>query len=228
MGNEGYKYNRNERIQNLEKRRDELTTETLNMYHDNKSTTSEILKSWEKKDKIEDDIRRLKIMDEKEKNFTKNINLDEYRNRDGTFNVYKTKRSFKGGIGEDKIIKKLHHEGIAIGNDKKKFFTDYGVGEGDLEVRFWDDKEEKDNWDKIEKVGTSEVSNDGVKDILFGQSSEKWTNHDDYKTLKHNCQDYSKEKITQLTNNITHDSDLISPILYGSLILLSALEKNKK
>ena len=137
-------------------------------------------------------------MDEEEKNFTKNINLDEYRNSDGTFNVYKVKRSLKGGKGADKIIKKLHHEGVAIGNDKKKFFTDYGVGEKDLEVRFWDDKEEKDNWDKIEKVGTSKISNDEVKDILFGESSEKWTNSDDYKLIKHNCQDYSKEKISQL------------------------------
>ena len=60
MGNQDYKYDRNERIQNLEKKSDELRTETLNMYYDNKSTTSEILKSWEKKDKIDGDIKRLK------------------------------------------------------------------------------------------------------------------------------------------------------------------------
>ena len=60
MGNQNYEYNRNERIQNLEKKSDELRTETLNMYYDNKSTTSEILKSWEKKDKIDGDIKRLK------------------------------------------------------------------------------------------------------------------------------------------------------------------------
>ena len=82
MGNQDYEYDRNERIQNLEKKSDELRTETLNMYNDGKSTTSEILKSWEKKDKIDGDIKRLKKMDEEEKNFTKNINLDEYRNSD--------------------------------------------------------------------------------------------------------------------------------------------------
>ena len=60
MGNQDYKYDRNERIQNLEKKSDELRTEKLNMYYDNKSTTSEILKSWEKKDKIDGDIKRLK------------------------------------------------------------------------------------------------------------------------------------------------------------------------
>ena len=60
MGNQNYEYNRNERIQNLEKKSDELRTETLNMYNDGKSTTSEILKSWEKKDKIDGDIKRLK------------------------------------------------------------------------------------------------------------------------------------------------------------------------
>ena len=203
MGNEDntYKYDRNVRIKNLEKRSDELYTETMNMHHDSKFSFDEILDSWHKKDKIDDEIKRLKKMDENEKNFTKNINLDEYRNSDGTFNVYKTKRSLKGGKGVDKIIKKIHHEGIAIGNDKKKFFTDYGVGEGDLEVRFWDDKEEKDNWDKIEKVGTSKVSNDRVKEILFGRSSEEWTSHEDYKTFKHNCQNYSKEKISQFSRD---------------------------
>ena len=60
MGNQNYEYDRNERIQNLEKKSDELRTETLNMYNNNKSTTSEILKSWEKKDKIDGDIKRQK------------------------------------------------------------------------------------------------------------------------------------------------------------------------
>ena len=68
-------------------------------------------------------LKDKKKMDEEEKNFTKNINLDEYRNSDGTFNVYKAKRSLKGGKGPDKIIKKLHHEGVAIGNDKKKLWS---------------------------------------------------------------------------------------------------------
>lgn len=199
MGNENNAYNRSERIKELEKRSDELRTKTLNMYNDQKYTTRNILDSWDKKDKIDNSIKRLKKMDENEKNFSKNINLDEYRNNDGTFNVYKTKRSLKGGEGVDKIIKKLHHEGIAIGNNKKKFFTDYGVGEGELEVRFWDDKENKDNWDKIEKVGTSKASDKEVKEIFFGESSEDWTNKDDYHLIKHNCQGYSKEKINQLT-----------------------------
>ena len=113
------------------------------MYNEPKYTLSDILDSWNKRDKIDNSIKRLKIMGENEKNFSKNINLDEYRNSDGTFNVYIAKRSLKGGKGTDKIFKKLHHQGIAIGNDKKKLWTDYGVGEGDLEVRFWDDKEIK-------------------------------------------------------------------------------------
>ena len=198
MGND-YKYDRNERIKDLEKRKDELSTEINRTYVDKKYTIDDRLKLWDKKLKIYDDIKRLRTIDEKEKNFSKNINLDEYRNSDGSFNVYRVKRSLNGGKGVDKIIKKLHHEGVAIGNDKKKFYTDYGVGEGDLEVRFWDEKENKDNWDKIEKVGTSKASDDKVKDILFGESSEDWTNKDDYHFFKHNCQKYTKEKITQLT-----------------------------
>ena len=148
MGND-YKYDRNERIKDLEKRKDELSTEINRTYVDKKYTIDDRLKLWDKKLKIYDDIKRLRTIDEKEKNFSKNINLDEYRNSDGSFNVYKVKRSLNGGKGADKIIKKLHHEGIAIGNDKKKFYTDYGVGEDNLEVRFWDEKENKDNWDKI-------------------------------------------------------------------------------
>ena len=199
----GNNYNREERIRNLEQKSDEIRNDTLRMYEDKKYTTTDILDSWSKKDKIDDDIKRLKLMDENEKNFDKNINLDDYRNSDGTFNVYKTKRSLntKGGKQTQKIIKILHHEGIAFGNDKKKFFADYGVGEGDLEVRFWDDKENKDNWEKIEKVGTTNASDEKIKDILFGESSEKWTNPDDYKVLNHNCQDYAKEKISELTKN---------------------------
>ena len=64
------------------------------MYNDPKKSTSEILESWEKKDKIEDKIKRLEEIDKIEKNFEKNINLDEYRNSDGTFNVYKSKRAW--------------------------------------------------------------------------------------------------------------------------------------
>ena len=137
----GSDYNREEKIRNLEQKSDEIRNDTLRMYEDKKYTTTDILDSWSKKDKIDDDIKRLKLMDENEKNFDKSINLDDYRNSDGTFNVYKTKRSLntKGGKQSQKIIKILHHEGIAFGNDKKKFFADYGVGEGDLEVRFWDE-----------------------------------------------------------------------------------------
>ena len=131
MGNENLEYNRDERIKNLEKRSDELGTETLNMYNDKKYTTQNILDSWDKKSKIDNSIKRLKKMDENEKNFDKN----------------------------------------------------------------------KDNWDKIEKVGTSKASDKEVKDILFGKSSEEWTNKDDYHLIKRNCQDYSKEKINQLTSD---------------------------
>ena len=196
-------YNREEKIKKLEKKSNEIRDYTLNMYNEPKHSTSEILDSWKKKDKIDEDINRLKKMNETEKNFSKNINFNDYRNSDGTFNVYKTKRSLNYPTGEasGKVVKILHHEGIAIGNGKKMFYSDYGVGEGDLEVRFWDGDEEKDKWKKIEKVRTSKASDDKVKEILFGEKSEKWTNRDDYKLLKHNCQDYSKEKIADFIEN---------------------------
>lgn len=47
----------------------------------------------------------------------------------------------------------------------------------------------------MEKVGKSYASDKEVKDILFGQKSEKWANPNDYNILARNCQDYSNEKI---------------------------------
>ena len=87
-------YDRGERIKELKQQSDKIRDDTLKMYNDPKKSTSEILESWEKKDKIEDKIKRLEEIDKIEKNFEKNINLDEYRNSDGTFNVYKSKRAW--------------------------------------------------------------------------------------------------------------------------------------
>jgi len=206
----GAEYNREEKIKDLEQISNKLRDDTLKMYEDKKCSTSDILKSWDKKDKIDDDIKRLKSIDEIEKNFSKNINLEEYKNKDGTFNIYKAKRALntKGGKGSQKLIKKLHHEGIAIGNEQKKFFSDYGVGEGDLEVRFWDNKEKKDEWEKIEKVGTCKASENDIKKVLFGESSEKWTNPKDYALTHHNCQHYAKEKISELKDINAADSKI--------------------
>ena len=87
-------YDRGERIKELKQQSDKIRDDTLKMYHDPKKSTSEILESWEKQDKIEDKIKRLEEIDKIEKNFEKNINLDDYRNSDGTFNVYKSKRAW--------------------------------------------------------------------------------------------------------------------------------------
>ena len=87
-------YDRGERIKELKQQSDKIRDDTLKMYNDPKKSTSEILESWEKQDKIEDKIKRLEEIDKIEKNFEKNINLDDYRNSDGTFNVYKSKRAW--------------------------------------------------------------------------------------------------------------------------------------
>ncbi len=104
MGSEIYYHDRNLKIKALEQRRDQL-------YHDAlfKPSISDRLNSWDEKFKVDDEIKRLKLMDEKEKKFEKNINLDDYKNSDGTFNIYKTKRSLnvKGGETSQKLIKKI-------------------------------------------------------------------------------------------------------------------------
>ena len=63
-------------------------------------------------------------MKEIEVNFDKNINLDEYRNKDGSLFIYKSERALDitGGEASNSIIKAMHHEGVAIGNDKKVLY----------------------------------------------------------------------------------------------------------
>ena len=73
------------------------------------------------------------------------------------------------------------------------FFTDYGTKKEYLDVRFSYSTENKDKWKKIKKVGTSNATSEDIKGILFGEKSENWNNHDDYKTFKHNCKHYAKE-----------------------------------
>ena len=76
----------------------------------------------------------------------------------------------------------------------KKFYTDYGTKKEFLDVRFWDSKENKDKWKKTKLVEITHASNDEVKEILFGEGSEEWINHDDYNIVKYNCKDYVKKK----------------------------------
>ena len=127
--------------------------------------------------------------------------MNDYRNNDGTFNVYKTERPLNTKNGEEsyKLSKRIHHEGIAIGNGKKMLFSDYGVKDKpNISVRFWDSKEKIEKWEKIEQIGKSNSSNEDVKKIFFGKKSENWINPKDYNFCCHNCKDYSKEKIEEL------------------------------
>lgn len=105
-----------------------------------------------------DDIQSLYQMEDNEEKFRNNINLDDYRNEDGIFNVYKVERPLNFREKWEKLDdknRKIHHEGLAIGNGKKMFYSDYGVKEGDLKLRFWDGKENKENWKRNTMVGKS-------------------------------------------------------------------------
>ena len=126
--------------------------------------------------------------------------MNDYRNKDGTFNVYRLERSLNGTSGDAlyKTTKFIHHRGVGIGNEKNKLYFDYGVGEGNLDFRVWDSKENKDNWQKIKNVGTSNASDDNVMEIFYGQKSDEWTDHNDYRRLSHNCIHFANEKIKEL------------------------------
>ena len=198
MGEEiSTEYNRGQRINNLEKERNRLEKEEDKMWNNPIFSVAESMTCHMMGKNIGDHINSLKEMDNRENNFCKNVNLDDYKNSDGSFNVYKVERPLnsKGGEGLYKMSNGAHHEGLAIGNGKNFFYSDYGVNEGNLGVRFWDGKDNKEKWEKMEKVGKSYASDKEVKDILFGQKSEKWANPNDYNILARNCKDYSNEKI---------------------------------
>ena len=116
------------------------------------------------------------------------------------FNVYKLERSLNSISGDAlyKTTKIIHHEGVAIGNENNKLYFDYGVGEGNLDFRVWDSKENKDSWQKIKNVGTSNASDDKVMEIFYGPKSDVWTDHNDYRKLSHNCIHFANEKIKEL------------------------------
>ena len=121
--------------------------------------------------------------------------MDEYRNKDGNFDVYEVKRPLNTSSTNKSgtMSSKFFHEGIAFGNEQKKIFTDYGVVERNSAIRSWDSSENKDNFQKFTKVGESTHSKDKIKDSLFGKKSEDWSSPNSYSIIGHNCQDYANQ-----------------------------------
>jgi len=69
------------------------------------------------------------------------INLKDFQNDEGTYNIYKLERPLKvkdTKIGNilNKIVKKIHHEGVAIGNGINYIVFDYGRKGGNLDFAF--------------------------------------------------------------------------------------------
>ena len=189
------KYDRNETIRNLEQKRNDID----DLWDDPRFDLEECVHAGTASNMIREHIEKLKDMNLKEEKFS-NIYLDEYRNSDGSFNVYKVKRPLNCPSGNwlFRSSPKLFHQGVGIGKEGKIIFSDYGTAKENSDVRIWIYTEGKDNWADIEKVGTSNASNEEVKDIFFGKNSEKWVNHNDYNLFLHNCQKYANEKIEEL------------------------------
>lgn len=217
MGADSKEYNRDERIKHFEEESLKIQKCIDKMHDDSNNSITKVANdilldsiskiAQKRKEKIDMKIESLKKMNESEKHFTTNYDLKDYRNEDGTFNIYKCERPLNKKYGETKntIVPVSHHEGVAIGNKEKKLYFDYGVNAKDntninMAFRCWDDKENKDIWTNIEKVGTSNASDNDLKTILYGENSEKWIDKNDYNTFLHNCQTFSKEKIKELEN----------------------------
>ena len=83
---------------------------------------------------IGEHTEKLKDMNLKEEKFS-NINLDEYRNSDGTFNSYKVKRPLNCPSWNElyRVSSKLFHQGVGIGKEEKIIFFRLWH----LERKFW-------------------------------------------------------------------------------------------
>ena len=132
------------------------------------------------------------------------INLNDYRYKNGTFSVYKAERllSTSGASAYTVTSGKAHHEGVAIGNERIMLYSDYGVEERGLNIRFWTGEEHKDNWERINRVGISTAPNEYIVRIFFGEFCKEWVSPQEYNPLNHNCQHYVQEKISLLLNYI--------------------------
>ena len=119
---------------------------------------------------IGEHTEKLKDMNLKEEKFS-NINLDEYRNSDGTFNSYKVKRPLNCRSWNElyRVSSKLFHQGVGIGKEEKIIFFRLWH----LERKFWLGR----YW-KSRNIKCFKWRNKGY--IFFGKNSEKWVNHNDY------------------------------------------------
>ena len=143
-----------------------------------------------------------KKFNENKKAFSK-INLDDYKKSDGKYDVYRLERPLKGkdsiaGNILNSAVKKLHHEGVAIGNGKNFIIADYGRKGKDLDFEVKTSNNLND-WKNIKLEGTSSKSEKELEELFYGINNEKnWSDSYKYNFLKHNCQDFAEQIIKQL------------------------------
>ena len=138
---------------------------------------------------------------ETEKKRFNQIDLDYFRNDNGSFLVYRVERPLNNrfGVCLNNSAKKLHHEGVAIGNGKNFLVFDYGKRDNIIDFAFNETNNLKKDWREIQKEGESSKTDEEIKDIFFGKFMEdKFSDRRDYNFVTHNCQDYVKEIIKNL------------------------------
>ena len=121
MGNDNSGgYDRDESIKKLEKKSQNLDKDIDDMWDDPMFSFEECVHAQTAKHIMDDQVKSLKEMNESENKFSK-INLDEYRNKDGNFNVYEVKRPLNNSLSNKSgsMSSKFFHEGVAFGNEKK-------------------------------------------------------------------------------------------------------------
>lgn len=146
----------------------------------------------------------LEIEEEKRK-FDK-IDLNKYKNKDGSYTITKLERPIKSKESKffgllNNLNSKVHHEGISIGNEKNHIIIDYGKKDNrklQFEIK---ESTNLDEWETKTEIQKKTISDKKLKETILGKDIEDWSSRKDYDLISHNCQDFVKNVIQKVNEN---------------------------
>ena len=143
---------------------------------------------------------------QRERERFRNIKIQFYKNKDGSFNVYKLQRPLggkdsKSGTTLNNIMTKLHHEGVALGNGYNFMVFDYGKKGQTLDFALHQTTNLESDWSVVTNVGKCFKNESELENIFFSLEVENnFSSGRNYKFLRNNCQDYAQTIINKLLN----------------------------
>ena len=141
---------------------------------------------------------------QRERGRFRQINLQIYKNNDGSFSVFKLQRPLGGmnstfGVAANNAIQKMHHEGVAIGNGYNFIVFDYGKKHQSLDFAFKQTTNLNSEWAIVSCVGKCFKNQMQLENIFFGRDIENnFSSGRNYQFIGNNCQDYAQTIINKL------------------------------